>query len=100
MKFKLLSIGQKFEYDGDVYLKISPLVASNVERGHNKMIPAYATLKLQDQAVVEKEISKRENLKSEQVIAAFNEFYACCVGLIEDKKALDVARDKFLQSII
>lgn len=100
MKFKLLSIGQKFEYKGETYVKTSPLIASNVETGHNKMIPAYAVLQLQEQSVVEKEVSKKDNLKSEQVIKAFNEFYSSCVSLIEDKKVLDIARDKFMQSII
>jgi len=100
MKFKLLSVGQKFKYEGEVYLKTSPIIASNVETGHNKMIPAYAVLQLQEQSVAENEITKKDNLSSEQVIKAFNEFYASCVCLIEDKSALDIARDKFMQSII
>lgn len=99
MKFKLLSIGQKFEYNGELYIKTSALIANNVDSGHNKMIPAYATLKLLDPAITEKEISKKDKLESERVIAAFNEFYATCLSLIEDKTALDLARDKFLQSI-
>ena len=56
MKFKLLSIGQKFSFKGEVFVKTSTLIASNVETGHNKMIPAYAPLSLLDQSVVEKEI--------------------------------------------
>ncbi|MFK5914376.1 MAG: hypothetical protein QM484_08370 [Woeseiaceae bacterium] len=100
MKFKLLSIGQKFSFQDNVYVKTSPIIASNVETGHNKMIPAYATLTLLDQSVVEEEITKKEELKSEDVIKAFNAFYAQCVNLIEDKKALDLARDQFLQSIV
>lgn len=63
MKFKLLSVGQKFEYEGETYVKTSPLIASNVETGHNKMIPAYAVLQLQDQSVAEKEVSKKISLK-------------------------------------
>ena len=99
MKFKLLSVGQKFEYDGEIYVKTSPLIASNIETGHNKMIPAYATLKLLDQSIAEKEVSNKESLDSEQVINAFNEFYAVCVNLVEDKSTLNIARDKFMQSI-
>ena len=99
MKFKLLSVGQKFEYQGELFVKTSVLIASNVETGHNKMIPAYAALKLQEHSEAEKEISKKEELNSGQVIAAFNDFYASCVTLIEDKTALDIARDKFMQSI-
>ena len=73
MKFKLLSVGQKFEYDGELYVKTSPLIASNIKTGHNKMIPAYATLKLLDHSAAEKEVSQRDKLESEQVIEAFNE---------------------------
>ena len=51
MKFKLLSIGQKFEYEGEIFVKTSPLVASNIKTGHNKMIPRYAVLKLLDDTV-------------------------------------------------
>jgi hypothetical protein len=100
MKFKILSIGQKFEYQDEIYVKTSPLIASNVATGHNKIIPAYAALKLQDQSVSEKEVAQKDELKSERVIDAFNEFYARCVTLIEDKSALDLARDKFMQSIL
>ena len=99
MKFKLLNVGQKFEYQGELYVKTDVLIANNIRTGLNKMIPAYATLKLQEHSVAEKEIAKKEELNSEQVIAAFNDFYASCVTLIEDKTALDIARDKFMQSI-
>jgi len=100
MKFKLLGIGQKFEYQGELYVKTSPLIASNMETGHNKMIPAYAALTLQEQSVSEEAVAQKDTLNSEQVIEAFNDFYVNCVDLIEDKNALDIARDKFMQKII
>jgi len=100
MKFKLLSVGNKFEYQGEIFVKVSPIIASNVETGHNKMIPAYASLKLLEHSLAEKEIKSRDKLKSEDVLKAFNTFYESCLNLLEDKTALDVARDKFMQSII
>ena len=36
MKFKLLSIGQKFEYEGEVYIKTSPLIASNIKTSQDR----------------------------------------------------------------
>ena len=99
MKFKLLSIGQKFEYQNEVYLKTSPIIAKNIETGHNKMIPAYAHLNLLDKSAAEKEIQIKEKISSKQVLDAFDEFYSKCVNLIEDKTALDIARDKFMQNI-
>lgn len=100
MKFKLLSIGQKLEYQGEVYVKTSSIIASNVETNHNKMIPAYATLNLLSQSIAEKEIKTQENLNTEQIISAFNDFYADCITLVENKTALELARDKFMQNII
>lgn len=100
MKFKLLSVGNKFEYQGEVFVKVSPIIASNVNTGHNKMIPAYATLTLLEHSLAEKEIISRDTLKSDDVINAFNTFYETCINLLEDKTALDVARDKFMQSIL
>ncbi len=99
MKFKLLAIGQKFRYQGEVYVKTSPLIASNVETSHNRMIPAYATLELLENTVVEKEIQQQEKLDTQQVLDAFNQFYATCVTLVEDTRQLEVARDQFLQSL-
>ena len=107
MKFKLLSVGQKFKYQGDVYVKTSPIIASNVETGHNKMIPAYAALILLDnngeneQRVSEEPVSKKETL------TAFNNFYEKCIATLEKndvlvpviKDELDKARDEFIQQL-
>ena len=104
MKFKLLSIGQKFEYDGVVYVKTSPLVASNIETGHNKMIPRYAMLTLLDNSNEKKQISDKQ-VSSNEVLTAFNNFYEKCIKTLENKNALipeikdemDKARDEFSQ---
>lgn len=107
MKFKLLSIGQKFKYEGEVYVKTSPIIASNVETGHNKMIPRYAVLTLLDnsgediQAISEEPVSKKDTLN------AFNHFYEKCISTLEDndvlvpviKDELDQARDQFIKSL-
>ena len=44
MKFQQLKIGQAFEYQGDSYVKSSPLVASHAETGKQKLIPRYAAI--------------------------------------------------------
>jgi len=42
IKFPLLQIGQQFEYRGQHYTKVSPLIASNNGDGSRKMIPRSA----------------------------------------------------------
>ena len=50
MKFQQLKIGQKFEYQGDIYVKHSPLVAIHSETGKQKLIPRYAAIVVTDAA--------------------------------------------------
>jgi hypothetical protein len=97
MKFKLLAIGDKFEYQDEVYVKTSPIIASNITGNHNKMIPGYATVKLLDHSG--KEATINESLQSEKVMQAFNIFYTTCQELVEEKEALQTARDEFLQRL-
>ena len=107
MKFKLLSIGQKFKFEDEVYVKTSPLIASNVETGHNKMIPRYATLTLLDNAGTKEPQTTNEPLEAKEVLNAFNTFYEACIETLEKNKVLvplikdelDQARDIFIQKL-
>jgi len=108
MKFKLLSIGQKFEYDGEIYVKTSPLIASNIKTGHNKMIPRYVTLILLDHTGNSEQQTNKEAIDPQEILNAFNTFYEKCIGTLEDKNVLvplikdelDKARDEFTQYLI
>ena len=108
MKFKLLSIGQKFEYEGETYVKTSPLIASNIKTSENKMFPRYATLTLlNDEGTKEQQI-KNQTINSQEVLNAFNIFYEKCIATLESnnilvpliKDELDKARDEFTQHLI
>ena len=107
MKFKLLSVGQKFKYEDEVYVKTSPLIASNVKTGHNKMIPRYAALTLLDDAGTSETQTTKKPLQAEEILTAFNAFYAVCIDTLEKndvlipqlKNELDQARDEFLKQL-
>ena len=107
MKFKLLSIGQNFEYEGETYVKTSPLIASNIKTGQNKMIPRYATLKLLDQSGNSEQQARKSSLAPEEILTAFNLFYEKCIAILEEKKVLvpqikdemDKARDEFTRHL-
>ncbi len=88
MKFKILSVGQKFEYQGQVYVKTSPIVASNVETGHNKMIPRYAVLTLLDNNGTSEEKNTNKSVYTGDVLTAFNSFYEKCIQSLEDRNVL------------
>ena len=44
MKLQHLAIGDRFEYDGKIFVKTGPVTASS-ENGGQQMIPRYAILK-------------------------------------------------------
>ena len=108
MKFKLLSIGQKFEYEGETYVKTSPLIASNIKTSHNKMIPRYVSLTLLDDTGTREQQIKKDSVDSQEILDAFNVFYEQCIAALENnnaldpsiKKELDNARDIFVKHII
>ena len=107
MKFKLLSVGQKFEYDGEVYVKTSPVIASNIASGHNKMIPRYATLTLLDDTGAKEQQTTAKPINANEILIAFNTFYEKCIKTLEDKTVLvpvikdelDKARDEFVEHL-
>ena len=108
MKFKLLSIGQKFKFQDEIYVKTSPIVASNVATGHNKMIPRYAVLTLMDNSGDEAKTLSDESIVAKDVLNSFNTFYEQCIKTLEDndvlvpviKNELDKARDEFTQQLM
>lgn len=48
IKFLHLQVGQQFEFRGEHYTKVSPLIASNNRDGKQKMIPRAAAVTLAD----------------------------------------------------
>lgn len=104
MKFNHLNIGQKFEFDGNVYIKTSPLIASDATTGSNRMIPRYANLTLVNEADSQPEkkatgTSIEHELNAEDVLNAFNNFYATCQQCTNDETSLQNARQQFLQQL-
>ena len=108
MKFKLLSVGQKFEHEGETYVKTSPLIANNLKTGQSKMIPRYAVLTLLDEAGTQKQKINEDTVNSQETLTAFNHFYEKCMATLEDnnvlvpliKDEIDKARDEFTQLFI
>ena len=105
MKFKLLSVGQKFKYEDEVYVKTSPIIASSVETGQNKMFPAYAVVIAVDNNGEAVNAKTKQNVDAKEILNAFDNFYEKVIKTLENHNALvpamrdelDKARDEFTQ---
>ena len=86
MKFQHLKIGQQFSYQGETYVKSTPLVASHAETGEQKLIPRYATIVVTDIASATENKKPVRDLNSDQVRIAFDKFYNCYLDSLEKLK--------------
>jgi hypothetical protein len=84
MKFQHLKIGQRFHYQGETYVKATPLVASHAETGQQKLIPRYAGIQLLENTPLPEMQPSPRSLTSTQVRAAFDQFHDLCLTAIED----------------
>ncbi len=105
MKFEQMQMGQRFEWNGVLYVKAGPVVAREEATGKSRMIPRYAALKPVGEMAA---VSKKEAPKMvarEAVIAAFDVFYAECGEIVEKcsdleaRARLEAARQRFLESL-
>ena len=77
MKFQHLKVGQKFEYQGNSYVKSSPLLATHSESGEQKLIPRYATVVVTDSTLPPHAKDSESNISSDKIRFAFDKFYDC-----------------------
>ena len=99
MKLQHFAIGDRFEYEGQIYVKTGPLTASGENDGQ-RIIPRYAVLK----PLSSPENSQKEKginylkLDKQKVEAAFDLFYRACKPLVEAQHLpeLESARRRFI----
>lgn len=78
MKFHDLAIGQRFELDGAVYVKTSPVLAGQADGGGTKFMARYVTVKLLDGAEPQARAAPEKLLRAEAVLAAFESYHLAC----------------------
>ena len=100
MKFQQLPLGARFEYEGKVYLKAGPMTAT-AEQGGQCLIPRYAVLKPLDGAVAQAKPGPHRKMDEAVVLAAFEEFYGICRGLVDEASRFELAsaRQRFLAKL-
>ena len=78
MKFHDLTIGQRFELEGALYVKTSPVLASREGSGESRFMARYVVVKTLDGAERPAAEAKGRMLRAEAVLAAFEAFHARC----------------------
>lgn len=110
MKFHQVAVGQRFEFEGKVYVKSRPLTAIHEASGQTQMIRRSANVTLPGERVAEP--SAPQVLEAEAVRAAFEDFYAHCVACLQDMETeqnaktlsaahsrIERARKEFLETL-
>lgn len=83
MKFHELDIGQRFELDGAVYVKSSPVLASREEGGERKFMARSAPVYPLGGAERRPAEKTDQLLRAEAVLAAFEAYHARCREVLE-----------------
>ena len=117
MKFHQLSMGQRFEFEGDVYVRTRPLIAVHEASGQQRFIRRSASVKalppVAAPATLQKDVAAQTGgLGTTAVREAFDDFYARCLlgfdeleGIVDSERIkqlrgnLEVARRRFLESL-
>ena len=89
MKFFQLAIGQRFEFEGQVYIKTTALLANHEQSGRKRMIRRSANVTvLGTGTAVAAPVAKAPQLEeSSDVLTAFDAFYSHCLQCVLDMAA-------------
>lgn len=100
MKLQQLPMGARFEYQGAVYVKTGPMMAT-AESGEKKLIPRYAVLKPLDPMPAAADPKAARQLPELAVLAAFDKFFMACTRLVDESGRFELARARqdFLNAI-
>ena len=117
MKFHLLPVGEKFEYQGEVYVKADKLIANSDKTGKNRLIPRSANVQaVNSQTDATPKVVEEHQVQTNKVIDEFDEYHKVCLKSINDVATslvpdiketannkineLEEARKKFIDSLI
>ncbi len=84
MKFQHVKIGQQFHYQGETYVKVTPLIASHVKTGQQKLIPRYAVIQLLESGPAPSSQPSPTLLSAPQVLAAVARLHELSLLAVQD----------------
>lgn len=87
MRFQQIAVGERFEFEGEVYVKVDALIAQ-IEGSHTRrLIPRYAQLNAPGCAVSDSADAATVLLQRGTATTAFDAFYARCLEIVEELAA-------------
>lgn len=89
MKFHDLTIGQRFELEGVVYVKTSPVLAGQAEGGGSRFMPRYVMVRLLEGAAPRARAEQEKMLPAREVLATFEAYHARCREVLEREVPAD-----------
>jgi hypothetical protein len=107
MKFLHLQIGQQFEYRGQHYTKVAPLIASNNSDGSQKMVPRSALVTVQESHGVTAETTHTRQHPALEVLERYHQTAIAGLKSLSDDEAklgaararLETVREELAQAI-
>jgi len=112
MKFGELKLGAVFRFDGETYVKTSPMIGSNKASAAQKFMRRSVEVELCDQKEETKVPVKTQSLSRPEVAKAFADFYANCEQCLQTlslefgekpiariRSQLEQARQQFMDKI-
>lgn len=78
MKFTQLPIGQRFELDGAVFVKTSPMMAAKEGGGESRFLARYVVVKVLGGEDVPAQPRGARRVEEKAAVAAFDAFHARC----------------------
>lgn len=83
MKFTQLPMGQRFELDGAVYVKTSPMMAAKEGTGESRFMARYMVVKVLGGAEIPAQPREERKVEEEAVRAAFEQYHSRCRQALE-----------------
>lgn len=114
MKFHLVPVGEKFEYQGEVYIKADKLIANSEKTGQNRLIPRSANVQpVSEQTSSTPKVVEEHQVQTTKVLEQFDNYHQQCMQCLSDidhstdpdiinrkKNQLEDARKVFIDSLI
>ena len=104
MKFHLVPIGEKFEYQGEIYIKADKLIANSAKTGQNRLIPRSANVQpVGTQPDTTPKVVEEHQVQTAKVLAQFDSYHQQVLQCIDDEEKLtelEAARQRFIDNLI
>ena len=84
MKFGQLKIGAAFEFDGETYVKTSPMIGRTLDKGTQKFFRRAVEVNRSDEAEPAKPSKQNRSVTQAEVTEAFADFYRHCEQCLQE----------------